>query len=416
MSKSRNSQPPLTELVDADIRRIDAVKGPASGNRFLIAKASEGDAGLVSAETVRELIAEPVGDQYIGAAGEIVKAEDTEAPVAPVKKAKEPRMATKTAPAEKTPAVVVGDVKKAKAVLKQAAKDRKTAALVKRAKKIEKKALLAQVNALGIAKGTLGSLSDAHAALLDALKNEASKQGDGDPSDTMTMLQGFADKLAGLMSTHAASGGDDEAEPTAKIEPDGDEAAPIEKKASLRKARKLAKTAKLAKAAVRDEIKTAKARKTLAKIGRRNNATDQAHVDAIDDHAAALGATAHQGKNDGKPVIAKAADDSFNHTIELIQKAVGPLMEQDREAIRGELTQVRETLAKVAKTPLPGGPRVMVDRDGSLIPAGVGERGLSVEAAYLTKAAEKYPIGSIEREALSKIAATETIKELQSGR
>ena len=206
---------PLTELVDADIHRIDAVKGPANGNRFLIAKS--GEPNMVSDEAVRALIADPVGDVYIG---DIEK----EAQVAPVEKAKEPRMATKTAPAEKAPAAVVGDVKKAKAVLKQAAKDRKTAKLVKQAKRIEKKALLAQVNALNLTKGTLGSLSDAHAALLDALKNEAGK----DDTSTATMLQGFADKLAKLMSAHAASGGDDDAEPDAmpEGEPDGDERLP----------------------------------------------------------------------------------------------------------------------------------------------------------------------------------------------
>ena len=197
MSKSRNSQPPLTELVDADIRRIDAVKGPANGNRFLIAKSEE--PGMVSDELVRTLIAQPEGDQYTGAAGEVIKAE--EAPVAPVKKAKEPRMATKTAPAEKTPAVVVGDVKKAKAVLKQAAKDRKTAALVKRAKKIEKKALLAQVNALGIAKGTLGSLSDAHAALLDATDNLADQTGVEHPALPVAVA-GVVGKLHGVDRPH----------------------------------------------------------------------------------------------------------------------------------------------------------------------------------------------------------------------
>ena len=124
-----SKQAPLTELVDADIRRIDAVKGPANGNRFLIAKSEAPN--MVSDEAVRALIADPVADVYIG---DIEK----EAQVAPVKK--EPRMATKTAPAEKTPAAVVGDVKKAKAILKQAAKDRKTARLVKSARTIEKKA------------------------------------------------------------------------------------------------------------------------------------------------------------------------------------------------------------------------------------------------------------------------------------
>jgi hypothetical protein len=402
-----SKQAPLTELVDADIRRIDAVKGPANGNRFLIAKAEAPN--MVSDEAVRALIADPVGDVYIG---DIEKSE--EAQVAPVKKAKEPRMATKTAPAEKTPAVVVGDVKKAKAILKQAAKDRKTAKLVKSARKIEKKALLAQVNALNLTKGTLGSLSDAHAALLDALKNEASKQDGGDPSDTMTMLQGFADKLAGLMSTHAASGGDDDAEPDAmpEGEPDGDEAAPIEKKLNVKKARQIAKAAKLAKQTARDQIKTAKARHTLAKIGRRNNASDQAHVDAIDEHAAALGASAHQTS---KPVtsVAKSAE-AVGYNLEQIQAVVGPITEDIRKAIQGELSQISEQVAKIAKTALPGGPRVVMDRDGAIIGAGDGQVGMTPEQATLTKAAELFPAGSVQREKLEKEAAKIAIKGLMT--
>jgi len=398
-----NKQAPLTELVDADIRRIDAVKGPANGNRFLIAKAEAPN--MVSDEAVRALV--DAGDVYIG---DIEKSEDTEAPVAPVKKAKEPRMATKTAPAEKTPAAVVGDVKKAKAVLKQAAKDRKTARLVKQAKRIEKKALLAQVNALNLTKGTLGSLSDAHAALLDALKNEAGK----DDTSTATMLQGFADKLAKLMSAHAASGGDGDEAPEDGMEPedepDGDEAAPIEKKLNVKKARQIAKAAKLAKQTARDQIKTAKARHTLAKIGRRNNASDQAHVDAIDEHAAALGASAHQT---AKPVIAKASAE-YNPTIDQIQQIAGPISEDIRKAIQGDLAQISEQVSKIAKTALPGGPRVVMDRDGSVLAAGEGQQGMGVEQAALMKAAEHFQQGSIERDKIEKKAAALAIKDLMT--
>jgi hypothetical protein len=396
-----SKQAPLTELVDADIRRIDAVKGPANGNRFLLAKAEAPN--MVSDEAVRALV--DAGDVYIG---DIEK----EAQVAPVEKAKEPRMATKTAPAEKTPAAVVGDVKKAKAVLKQDAKDRKTAKLVKQAKRIEKKAMLAQVNALNLTKGTLGSLSDAHAALLDALKNEAGKE----DTTTATMLQGFADKLAKLMSAHAASGGDgDEATdevPPADGEPDGDEAAPIEKKLNVKKARQIAKTAKLAKQTARDQIKTAKARHTLAKIGRRNNASDQAHVDAIDEHAAALGASAHQTS---KPVtaVAKSAE-AVGYNLEQIQAVVGPITEDIRKAIQGELSQISEQVAKIAKTALPGGPRVVMDRDGAIIGAGDGQPGMTPEQATLTKAAELFPAGSVQREKLEKEAAKIAIKGLMT--
>lgn len=59
----------FTELVDADIPRVDLVQGAANGTRFLIAK-REGGAGLLDADYVRELIgkSEPEPEQ----AGETV--------------------------------------------------------------------------------------------------------------------------------------------------------------------------------------------------------------------------------------------------------------------------------------------------------------------------------------------------------
>ena len=70
-----SKQAPLTELVDADIRRIDAVKGPANGNRFLIAKSEAPN--MVSDEAVRALIADPVGDVYIGDIEPVAKSAPT---------------------------------------------------------------------------------------------------------------------------------------------------------------------------------------------------------------------------------------------------------------------------------------------------------------------------------------------------
>lgn len=395
---------PLTELIDADIHRIDAVKGPANGSRFLIAKSEAPD--MVSDEAVRALIDQ--GDTYLGDA--IVKSEDTEAPVAPVKKAKEPRMATKTAPAEVTPAAVVGDVKKAKAILKQDAKDRKTARLVKHAAKIEKKALLAQVNALNLTKGTLGSLSDAHAALLDALKNEAGK----DDTSTATMLQGFADKLAKLMSAHAASGGDGDEAPEESEDEPVEEAAPIEKAVSLKKTRKIAKAAKIEKQTARDRIKALKARRTLTKIGRRMNTSDQKHLDAADEHLGALGASAHQTSKPVSPVVKSAEGVGYNPSIDQIQQIAGPLSEDIRKAIQGDLAQISEQVAKIAKTALPGGPRVVLDRDGSVLAAGEGQQGMGVEQAALMKAAGHFQAGSVERDKIEKKAAALAIRDLMS--
>jgi hypothetical protein len=343
------SKKPLTELVDADIRRVDAVKGPANGTRFLIAKQS---AGLVSPDAVRDLIAEPPpGDTYVDVAGQVLKAADhTEAPPTGDAITKETAMAT---PAETTPAGEAGtpdDLKGARAILKRAK-------LAKRASKLEAK------------------LAKAKKAATPAPADEP----DGDEADA--------------------------SEPVEKV------AKPV----SLRKARDAAKAAKLEKRAARDRIAVAKAQATLAKIGRRNSSPDLGHIDAADSHLAALGATAHQPGNTGTPVAAdltKAATDQVDGIMELIKTAVGSSVHPALEAIRGELAQQSEQLAKVAKMPMPGGPRVVLDRDGSIVGAPAGETGLSFEQAALAKAAERFPQGSVERETLQKIGATSAIKEL----
>jgi hypothetical protein len=458
-------QAPLTELRDVEVERVDAVKGAANGTRFLIAKQASGEVGLVSADNVRELLAEDEpGDVYRGPAGEVIKAEmgtsdindlpdsdfayiepggakddggrtvprgNRHFPIQdaahvrnalarlstspleakarpkveaaarrmgigePAQVAKESLVTTPAATAEKTPAAVAGpDLKEAKAVLK-------AAKLAKKVRKADKAALFAKAAELGLKKGALSNLADAHEAVLETVKHMTEEGKD------TSKYEGLAGEIASMMSDHAA-GAD---------EPDDGEEAAVEKSVkpvSLKKARKAAKAAKLAKQAARDEIAASKARQTLVKIGRRNSTPDQKHLDAADEHIGALGATFHQ---QAKPVAAvvKASepDDTAADVIALIQKAVGPLVDKDREAIRGELAQVREQVAKMAKAPLPGGPRVVLDRDGSIIPAPDGTPGLSVGVAMLQKMADtaKDPV---EREALSKAAAREGIKELQA--
>lgn len=475
------SKKPLTELRDAEIHRVDAVKGPANGTRFLIAKSAAGEAGLVSDDVVRELLADPQAageDTYLDAAGTVMKAElssaeendlpdsafayiepggtkDAEGKTVPrgnrhfnindeahvrnalarlsqspfeakarpkveaaarrmgigepaesVAKGKEHSMTT---PAEGTPAAVAEpSLKDARAVLKRAKLAKKTARLAKRA-------LIAKATeATPLRKGTLHNLAEAHLAVLEALKDQE------DPEEAKK-LQSLADEIASCMGDHAmgesgsmddemdGEGGDDMIEK-------GKPATPV----SLKKARQAAKAARLAKRAARDEIALAKARKTLAKIGRRNSAADQLHVDAIDTHAAALGATAHLTTTGTTPTLAtsvpadlaKATDDQVAGVIELIQKAVGPMLGQDLEAIRGELTQQSEQIAKIARMPMPGGPRVVLERDGSIIAAPDGERGLTPEQAMLAKMAERFPVGSVAREEIQKEAAKSAIKDL----
>ena len=470
------SKKPLTELRDADIRRVDAVKGAANGTRFLIAKASAGEAGIVSPEEVRGLIAEPaptVGeDTYLGAAGEILKAEMSGAdqndlpdsdfayiepggkveggkttprslrhflindeahvrnalarlPQSPFEsKARpkveaaarrmgigEPAEVTKhkespmTAPADQVPAASgTNELKAARAVLKQAK-------LAKKAGRLQKQALMARARQL-VAKGTLHNLADAHEAVLEALK------GQEDPEDAKK-FQSLADDIAGMMSDHAMGESD-----AAAVPDDGEdgETAPVEKAkpVTLRKAKAAAKAARLEKRAAKDRISVAKAQATLAKIGRRNSTSDQAHVDAIDSHAAALGATAHLTTPTGTPLdptaVQKAGDEQVAGAIDLIQKAIGPLFGEKLEAIRGDLTEVSQQVAKIAKTPLSGGPRVVLERDGSVVGAPDGQPGLTYEQAVLAKVAASYPVGSVQREALEKAAATSAIKDLMEAR
>lgn len=463
MSKTK---PPLTELRDADISRVDAVKGAANGTRFLIAKAAAGEAGIVSPAEVRELIADPpapTSDTYLGEAGEVVKAELStaarndlpdskfayvdpegvghfpindaahvrnalarlssspyEAKARPAVEAAARRMgigepaqvgkAKPPFPGAKAPfgkkkvkKMVAPAIADARAVLR---KDK----LERKARKLEKRTLIAQANQLVSKSGLLRDLGDAHEAVLEAIKDCAD-----DPNADTSTLEALAGKIAGMMSDHAA--GNDK--PDADEGDGGGEAEVAKGPVSLKKARAMAKAAKLQKRTARDELAASKARRTLAKIGRRNSATDQGHVDAIDEHAAALGASAHQPGTTGVTVsadIAKATETQVEGAVELIMKAVGPLLEKDRAEITEQLTEVSRQLAKVSQIALPGGPRVVLDRDGSVIPAGDDERGMSFEQAALQKASERYPVGSVMRENLEKAAATSAIKEIMVAR
>ena len=166
-----------------------------------------------------------------------------------------------------------------------------------------------------------------------------------------------------------------------------------------KKARSIAKAAKLERQAARDRLRIAKAQRTLAKLGSPTPDT-----------------TTQPSAPAAPADIAKANEDQVAGAIDLIAKAVGPLVEKDREEIRTELAKMSEQLARISKTALPGGPRVVLERDGSLIGAPEGEAGLSYEQAALAKVAERYPVGSVMREQLQKAAATSAIKDLMEAR
>lgn len=414
MSKTRKTDVPLTEIVDAQIPRIDLVDGPANGNRFLIAKRAKGKAGIVSTEMVKALAADEPGDVYIDASGGVINGE-VGAPAQAIEKHKENPVATPAAPAKKTPAVT-GDVKAAKAVLKQAAAARKQVKLAKKTAKLQKRAVLAEAKALlariGLLKGTLGSLSDAHKAILDALQNEAGKGADGEATDTATALQGMANKLATLMSAHAAAGGEaDDAEPDdgADDGADGEVA-----KTNLRKARKSRKAAKCNKQIAKYSLDTARMTRKLRKIGARNSKPDQGLIDTADSALGNLGATFHVANKPAGVPVAKSAIDT-DGIMALVSETIGrTLPEAVAKAVGGDLTQMREQVAKIAAQPLPGGPRFVTDRDGSYLPVGDGQQGMTPEVAALRKAAEQYPAGSAERDKLERKAAAQVIKSMMA--
>ncbi|MFI5337960.1 MAG: hypothetical protein ACHQ5A_14315, partial [Opitutales bacterium] len=302
-------------------------------------------------------------------------------------------------------------LKDAKAILKQARLAKKRDRLEKQVAKAKRRDLMAQ--AAKVCKGTLHNLADAHEAVLEALK------GQEDP-ETAKKLQGLADDIASAMSDHAMSesGTEEMAEPEDGAEGEAEigKAKPAPKPVTLKKAKAAAKAARLEKRAARDRIAVAKAQATLAKIGRRNSSGDQAHVDAIDDHAAALGASAHQNTTGTPAVLEKGAEDQVAAAIEIIKGAIGPLFGEKLEAIRADLTQMSGQIGTIAKTSLPGGPRVVLERDGSVVAAPDGQPGLTYEQAALAQIAKSFPLGSVEREALEKSAAKSAIKGLMEAR
>lgn len=508
------TKPPLTELRDADIDRIDAVKGAANGTRFILAKA--GAPGLVSAEDVRALIADPpAADTYLDPAGSIVKAELTtderkdlsdsqfgyvdEQGVGhyPINDAAHVRNAlSRAAAAINQGGDAAATARKALPKIEAAAKrmgigepaEQVTKAMLSIPDDMTLDALREGIQGALRSAGYGGedlwvsdvlpgyvvyssnfggqyyriawsvdasgkvTLSDTPEAVrretqfepvtkvrnqkepnvsTTAISTPAATAGTFPVEEARAVLKRAKQAAKAARVTKAATEAAADAKADQADASDDSDAAGVDDQAvekqvatpaepvSLKKAKQAAKAARLAKRQARDELKIAKARATLVKIGRRNSTTDQAHVDAIDDHAAALGASAHQTAPTGVTVstdIAKASEAAVEGAVDIITKALGPLFEKDRAEITAQLAQVSEQLAKVQRIPLPGGPRVVMDRDGSVLPAGEGESGMSFEQAAILKAAERYPVGSLQRESLEKAAATSAIKEIMVAR
>lgn len=396
---------PLTELRDADIHRVDAVKGAANGTRFLIAKAAADGAGIVSAEEVRDLITEPaVPDIYVDGAGSLIKAELSSA-----ERKNLPDNEFAYVDEQGVGHYPINDAAHVRNALSRAAAAISAGGDAADTARKALPKINAAAKRLGIGDDVAKGKETAVATVTNAEQNDARQVATAKAADS--------EAKDGDENAASEAAETDEAGKTKPDEPDT-----VEKK-RLKKAAKAAKAARLEKRAVKDRLIIAKAQRILAKAGKRNSGGDQLHIDAADGHLGALGATYHQAAPDGRTSaasapnvdLAKSTDAQAAGFLDMIQKAIGPML-PDREAIQTELAQMSEQLAKIAKTAMPGGPRVVLDRDGALIAAPDGELGLTPDQAALRKVAERFPVGSVQREELTKAGATLAIRDLMEAR
>ena len=182
---------------------------------------------------------------------------------------------------------------------------------------------------------------------------------------------------------------------------------------SARAARKTIKMAKLAKTIRRAASKS----KSLSKVGKAISASNAGIIDSIHDASVQLGSMKCMGKvatgtvldpsiaapiNVNPDSLAKA-DASVDQIVERLEKSLGKPF---REALEATKAEIKLDLAKVAKMPAGGGPLTAPARGGP---------GDTSEEAVLAKVAEKFQVGSVEREALGKAATAEGIRELMAG-
>ena len=395
----------------------DALLAKTERDMLVIAKSAQS-----ADEAAASLLSDGPPDVFIGDGpgtqltplfpGEII----LNAPSSNLSKRKEPQMAeaAKVAPVAAEP--TAPDKKALRKANKLAKTQIATAKLQKRAAKLAKKGKLnidaahGAIDAVGTAHapaGVAGILGEAHAALDAKAKKPVA------PDDDAT----------------ADDGADDDS--------DGDALAKAQRKAqtkelrkSARAARKTIKMAKLAKTIRRAANKG----KSLAKVGARNSRGDSGIIDSIHDSAVALGSqkcmakaatgtaldpsvAANVGAANGlAPAVAPGATMAkadngavFDALMERINNEISAPLAKQLTSVKADiLTDLGGRLAKVEKMPAGGGPLVAPARGGSDTD--------QTEAAILSKAADRYPKGSIEREALGKASATSEIAGMQQGR
>jgi len=219
----------------------------------------------------------------------------------------------------------------------------------------------------------------------------------------------------------AANPPDDDGDDADKLAKKAERKAVKSQRSALRKsARTARKTIKLAKMAQTIRRAAKVAVKPLAKVGARNSSADAGIIDSIHDSAVALGSQKCLAKQaTGTPLdpsiaapivvnpesMAKSEETAFDALISRIRSDIGgPLAKQLDSAKVEILSDLGARLAKVEKMPAGGGPLSAPSRGGA--------NDASVEEKILAKAAERFPVGSAEREALGKISAQEGIAAL----
>ena len=319
---------------------------------------------------------------------------------APLTKRKEPTMAeaAQVAPEAAEPVVaVVATPTPDRKALRKAARLAKTqiatAKLEKKAARLAKKKIKSEdahaaLNAIGAAHDAAsGAIDEAHDAI-DAAAADGKDDGDDDLAKTARKVLAKAQK-----------------------------AKTRDLRKSAKAARQTIKMARLAKTIAR----AAKKGRALRKIGARMSKADASIVDAMHDSTVALGSQKCMAKSDNATALDPSVaaplnvnpeslaknETTFDTLVDRIRTEISvPLAKQLDSAKADILGDLGARLAKVEKMPAGGGPLAAPSRGGPD----------ASEADILAKAAEKFPVGSAEREAIGKVATTEGIAALMGAR
>ncbi len=185
----------------------------------------------------------------------------------------------------------------------------------------------------------------------------------------------------------------------------------------------------------------AKRASVLRKVGARVNAADLGFLNQIHDLSVAAGSDRHASDNapvgepgedapampamlhqaaEGEAISAVTLEQTDGFTDEALAKVATIMREtlgtfvtkDDLASMQEGLSEVREDLRKIAAQPVSGGPlRYATDprRFGEMLLE--GQAPADPEEALLAKVSQRYAVGSVEREALGKAAATIGIKD-----